>query len=96
MLTIRVFFSTAYAPQTGCTDDVDDALYDQLENSIRSAPETDYLMGGGDSNGHVGQERYGYEEHRCREADRFGRSARSGVSQYLLRKQTIPENHVQQ
>ncbi|EPB69899.1 hypothetical protein ANCCEY_11008 [Ancylostoma ceylanicum] len=37
------------------------AFYDELDEAINGAPESDYLTVGADSNGHAGQDRKGFE-----------------------------------
>ncbi|EPB69224.1 hypothetical protein ANCCEY_11693 [Ancylostoma ceylanicum] len=37
------------------------AFYDELDEGIRGAPESDYLTIGEDFNGHVGQDRKGFK-----------------------------------
>ncbi|EYC34276.1 hypothetical protein Y032_0001g336 [Ancylostoma ceylanicum] len=52
---------SVYAPQCGCTEAEKEAFYDELDDVIRSAPEGDYITVAGDFNGHVGQDRKGFE-----------------------------------
>ncbi|EPB69108.1 hypothetical protein ANCCEY_11803 [Ancylostoma ceylanicum] len=52
---------SVYAPQCGCTDDDKEAFYEGLDDVIRSAPEGDYMTVAGDFDGHVGQDRQGFE-----------------------------------
>ncbi|EYC46184.1 hypothetical protein Y032_0405g872 [Ancylostoma ceylanicum] len=52
---------SAYAPQCGCNEIEKAGFYDELDNVIRNVPESDYLTIGGDFNGHVGQDRTGFE-----------------------------------
>ncbi|EYB83114.1 hypothetical protein Y032_0342g3028 [Ancylostoma ceylanicum] len=52
---------SAYAPQCGCNGIEKAGFYDELDNVIRNVPESDYLTIGGDFNGHVGQDRTGFE-----------------------------------
>ncbi|EPB73133.1 hypothetical protein ANCCEY_07783 [Ancylostoma ceylanicum] len=53
--------TSVYAPQCGCAEAEKMAFYDELDEVIRGAPESDYLKIGGDFNGHVGQDRKGFE-----------------------------------
>ncbi|EYB97224.1 hypothetical protein Y032_0142g2307 [Ancylostoma ceylanicum] len=48
-------------PQCGCPEADKKTFYDGLDEAIRAAPESDYLTIGGDFNGHVGQDRKGFE-----------------------------------
>ncbi|VDL76640.1 unnamed protein product [Nippostrongylus brasiliensis] len=52
---------SAYAPQTGCSENDKDEFYMTLDEAIRSVPEGDMLTIAGDLNGHVGEERRGME-----------------------------------
>ncbi|EYC46334.1 hypothetical protein Y032_0401g787 [Ancylostoma ceylanicum] len=52
---------SVYAPQCGCTEADKEAFYEELDDVIRSAPEGDYITIAGDFNGHVGQDRRGFE-----------------------------------
>ncbi|EPB75347.1 hypothetical protein ANCCEY_05561 [Ancylostoma ceylanicum] len=52
---------SVYAPQCGCIEADKEAFYDELDDVIRSAPEGDYITIAGDFNGHVGQDRRGFE-----------------------------------
>ncbi|VDL69511.1 unnamed protein product [Nippostrongylus brasiliensis] len=52
---------SAYAPQTGCSENDKDEFYMTLDEAIRSVPEGVMLTIAGDLNGHVGEERRGME-----------------------------------
>ncbi|EYB89092.1 hypothetical protein Y032_0236g3216 [Ancylostoma ceylanicum] len=52
---------SVYAPQCGCPEADKMAFYDELDKAIKGVPESDYLTIGGDFNGHVGQDRKGFE-----------------------------------
>ncbi|EYC02454.1 hypothetical protein Y032_0100g3313 [Ancylostoma ceylanicum] len=52
---------SVYAPQSGCTEMEKATFYEELDDVIRSVPKSDYLTIGGDFNGHVGQDRRGFE-----------------------------------
>ncbi|EYB86036.1 hypothetical protein Y032_0286g1389 [Ancylostoma ceylanicum] len=55
------FILYPYAPQCGCNEIEKAGFYDELDNVIRNVPESDYLTIEGDFNGHVGQDRTGFE-----------------------------------
>ncbi|EYC43100.1 hypothetical protein Y032_0503g2638 [Ancylostoma ceylanicum] len=67
---------SVYAPQCGCTEAEKEAFYDELDDVIRSAPEGDYITVAGDFNGHVGQDRKGFE--RVHGGRGFGRRNQEG------------------
>ena len=67
---------SVYAPQCGCTEAKREAFYDELDDVIRSAPEGDYITVAGDFNGHVGQDRKGFE--RVHGGRGFGRRNQEG------------------
>ncbi|EYC10571.1 hypothetical protein Y032_0054g2439 [Ancylostoma ceylanicum] len=52
---------SVHAPQCGCSEADKMAFYDELDEAIRGAPESDYLTSGRDFNGNVGQDRKGVE-----------------------------------
>ncbi|EPB67156.1 hypothetical protein ANCCEY_13749 [Ancylostoma ceylanicum] len=52
---------SVYAPHCGCPEADKMAFYDELDEAIKGVPESDYLTIGGDFNGHVGQDRKGFE-----------------------------------
>ena len=52
---------SAYAPQQGCDQEEKTAFWNQLEEVLRKVPGREELIVAGDLNGHVGQERSGYE-----------------------------------
>jgi Reverse transcriptase (RNA-dependent DNA polymerase)/Endonuclease/Exonuclease/phosphatase family len=54
---------SCYAPQTGCPDDIKNEFWEQLKDHLRSVKPDEYLIIGGDLNGHVGATRDGYEHH---------------------------------
>ncbi|EYC33327.1 hypothetical protein Y032_0002g726 [Ancylostoma ceylanicum] len=67
---------SVYAPQCGCTEADKEAFYEELDDVIRSAPEGDYMTVAGDFNGHVGQDRQGFE--RVHGGISFGRRNQEG------------------
>ncbi|EYB84936.1 hypothetical protein Y032_0307g2033 [Ancylostoma ceylanicum] len=67
---------SVYAPQCGCTEADKEAFYEELDDVIRSAPEGDYVTVAGDFNGHVGQDRQGFE--RVHGGIGFGRGNQEG------------------
>ncbi|EYC39622.1 hypothetical protein Y032_0649g1127 [Ancylostoma ceylanicum] len=67
---------SVYAPQCGCTEAEKEAFYDELDDVIRSAPESDYKTVAGDFNGDVGQDRKGLE--RVHGGRSFGRRNQEG------------------
>ncbi|EPB73653.1 hypothetical protein ANCCEY_07266 [Ancylostoma ceylanicum] len=52
---------SVYAPQCGCTEMEKATFYEELDDVIRRVPKSDNLTIGGDFNGHVGQDRRGFE-----------------------------------
>ncbi|EYC10484.1 hypothetical protein Y032_0055g2580 [Ancylostoma ceylanicum] len=64
------------APQCGCTEAEKEAFHDELDDVLRSAPEGDYITVAGDFNGHVGQDRKGFE--RVHGGRVFGRRNQEG------------------
>ncbi|EYB91609.1 hypothetical protein Y032_0204g1894 [Ancylostoma ceylanicum] len=67
---------SVYAPQCGCTEADKEAFYEELDDVIRSAPEGDFMTVAGDFNGHVGQDRQGFE--RVHGGISFGRRNQEG------------------
>ncbi|RWR99635.1 hypothetical protein B4U79_01873, partial [Dinothrombium tinctorium] len=57
--TLRII--SCYAPQTNCPDDEKDKFWESFETHLRSVGPDEYIAVGGDLNGHVGQERDGYQ-----------------------------------
>lgn len=51
-----------YAPQVGCMDEVKDDFCTKLEDHLLSVRPEEYLVIGGDLNGHVGARRDSYEQ----------------------------------
>ncbi|EPB65329.1 hypothetical protein ANCCEY_15608, partial [Ancylostoma ceylanicum] len=67
---------SVYAPQCGCTEAGKEAFYEELDDVIRSAPEGDSMTVAGNFNGHVGQDRQGFE--RVHGGIGFGRRNQEG------------------
>ncbi|XDV43670.1 hypothetical protein PO909_012111 [Leuciscus waleckii] len=60
--SITICVICCYAPQTGCTDEDKDELWENLDAHLRIVEPEEYLFIGGDLNGHVGSARHGYEQ----------------------------------
>jgi len=51
----KITVVTCYAPQTGCTEDAEDELWESLQDYIRTIPPHEIMFIGGDLNEHVGK-----------------------------------------
>ncbi|EYC17885.1 hypothetical protein Y032_0029g1936 [Ancylostoma ceylanicum] len=51
---------SAYAPQVGCTSEEKSSFYEDLEQYVHTIGDEEVLLLGGDLNGHVGEEREGF------------------------------------
>ncbi|WP_218939395.1 endonuclease/exonuclease/phosphatase family protein, partial [Wolbachia endosymbiont of Atemnus politus] len=58
---IHVF--SAYAPQTGCSDQVKDDFWAMIDDKVAEVPPEDAIIIAGDLNGHVGREKHGHSCH---------------------------------
>ncbi|VDO33223.1 unnamed protein product [Haemonchus placei] len=54
---------TAYAPQTGCSEQIKDTFWNLLDEKTAEAPLQEAIDVGGDLNGHVGATKDGYSCH---------------------------------
>ena len=52
---------SAYAPQSGCSDEEKVRFYEELESLLRGLPEEERVVLGADLNGHVGEENASFE-----------------------------------
>ncbi|VDO79373.1 unnamed protein product [Heligmosomoides polygyrus] len=60
----RLFhFFSAYAPQTGCSDQAKDEFWNLLDEKTAEVPSKDVIIVAGDLNGHVGATKDGYSCH---------------------------------
>ncbi|VDO99439.1 unnamed protein product [Heligmosomoides polygyrus] len=56
-------FFSAYAPQTGCSDQAKDEIWNLLDEMTAEVPTKDVIIVAGDLNGHVGATKDGYSCH---------------------------------
>ncbi|VDO19673.1 unnamed protein product [Heligmosomoides polygyrus] len=56
-------FFSAYAPQTGCSDQAKDEFWNLLDEKTAEVPSKDVIIVAGDLNGHVGAAKDGYSCH---------------------------------
>ncbi|WKY05395.1 hypothetical protein Q1695_005977 [Nippostrongylus brasiliensis] len=59
----RVHFFTAYAPQTGCSEEVKDEFWALLHEKTAEIPSEEMVIVAGDLNGHVGISKEGFKCH---------------------------------
>ncbi|VDL71287.1 unnamed protein product [Nippostrongylus brasiliensis] len=59
----RLHFFTAYAPQTGCSEDVKGEFWTLLHEKTAEIPSEEMVVVAGDLNGHVGISKDGFERH---------------------------------
>ncbi|VDO92112.1 unnamed protein product [Heligmosomoides polygyrus] len=72
---------SAYAPQTGCSDQTKDELWNLLDEKTAEVPSEDVIVVAGDLNGHVGTTKDGYSFH-----GGFGyRSTRTPIDFFLVK-----------
>ena len=60
--TVIMNFICCYAPQTGLSSDEKDTFYDQVLSLVAAVPDDEFLLIGGDFNGHVGESSGGFED----------------------------------
>ncbi|EYC33056.1 hypothetical protein Y032_0002g578 [Ancylostoma ceylanicum] len=65
----RIHFFSAYAPQTGCTDQAKDEFWALIDEKTAAVPPEDTVIIAGDLNGHVGATKDGY---RCQGGCGYG------------------------
>ncbi|EYC36188.1 hypothetical protein Y032_0925g3065 [Ancylostoma ceylanicum] len=58
-VTTRI--TSAYAPQVGCTAEEKRSFYEDFEQYVHSIEDEEVLLLGGDLNGHIGEEREGFD-----------------------------------
>ncbi|EYC32506.1 hypothetical protein Y032_0003g1618 [Ancylostoma ceylanicum] len=58
-VTMRMI--STYAPQVGCTTEEKSSFYEDLEQYVHSIEDEEVLLLGGDLNGHIGEEREGFD-----------------------------------
>ncbi|VDO28983.1 unnamed protein product [Heligmosomoides polygyrus] len=56
-------FFSAYAPQTGCSDQAKDEFWNLLDEKTAKVPSKDVIIVAGDLNGHVGAAKDGFSCH---------------------------------
>ncbi|VDP33316.1 unnamed protein product [Heligmosomoides polygyrus] len=56
-------FYSAYAPQTGCSDQAKDEFWSLLDEKTAEVPSKDVIIVAGDPNGHVGATKGVYSPH---------------------------------
>ncbi|WKY13292.1 hypothetical protein Q1695_004255 [Nippostrongylus brasiliensis] len=59
----RLHFFTAYAPQTGCSEQVKEEFWTLLHEKTAEIPQEEMIVVAGDLNGHVGARKDGYKCH---------------------------------
>ncbi|VDO93095.1 unnamed protein product [Heligmosomoides polygyrus] len=59
----RLYHFSAYAPQTGCSEQAKDEFWSLLDEKTAEIPLKDVIIVAGDINGHVGAAKDGYSCH---------------------------------
>ncbi|VDL64874.1 unnamed protein product [Nippostrongylus brasiliensis] len=59
----RLHFFTAYAPQTGCSEEVKDEFWALLHEKTAEVPSEEMVVVAGDLNGHAGITKDGFKCH---------------------------------
>ncbi|VDP19224.1 unnamed protein product [Heligmosomoides polygyrus] len=72
-------FFSAYAPQTGCSEQAKDEFWSLLDEKTADVPSKDVIIVAGDLNGHVGATKDGYSCH-----GGFGYGSRNAVGERIL------------
>ena len=60
-LVVRKRIIPASVPQTGCSQEEKEHLYEEMESLLRQIPEQEDMWIGADLNGHIGGTRTGFE-----------------------------------
>ncbi|VDO19908.1 unnamed protein product [Heligmosomoides polygyrus] len=75
----RCHFFSAYAPQTGCSEQTKDEFWSLLDEKTAEVPSQDMIVVAGDLNGHVGATKDGYSGH-----GGFGYGSRNADGERIL------------